>query len=73
MAPGSDEVPARGGVPIQIADDDHADDLVIVDTPQGRAILYAVLGSGFHDLMVRTPAGERRKIIVLESGWPELF
>jgi Tol biopolymer transport system component len=66
------EVPARGGVPIRLSDVQHADDLVIVDTPRGRALLYAVLGPRGHDLMVRTPAGESRKVTELESSWPEL-
>ena len=66
------EVPARGGEPRKLADEEHADDLLLIDTPHGRAILFAGLAAGGHDLIVRTPEGERRKIAALSTSWPEL-
>ena len=66
------EVPARGGEPRRLADEEHADDLLLIDTPHGRAILFAVLSAGGHDLIVRTPDGERRKVAALNTSWPEL-
>ena len=71
------EVPARGGEPKLLADEEHADDLLLIDTPQGRAILFAVLSSvrtptRIHDLIVRTPNGERRIVAALGTDWPEL-
>jgi eukaryotic-like serine/threonine-protein kinase len=66
------EVPARGGSPTRLMDEDHADDIVLIDTPRGRALVFAILKAGIHHLVVRTPEGERREIAPLETGWPEL-
>jgi hypothetical protein len=53
-------------------DEDHADDIVLIDTPRGRALVFAILKAGIHHLVVRTPEGERREIAPLETNWPEL-
>src|SRR5262245_100614 len=66
------EVPARGGTPTRVTDEDHADDIVLIGTPRGRAIAFATLKAGTHYLVVRTPEGERREITSLETSWPEL-
>jgi len=66
------EVPARAGSPRLLWKEDHADDLLLFDTPRGRAVLFAVTQPAGHDLVLRTPEGERRVIALLESNWPEL-
>jgi len=66
------EVPARGGSPRLLWKEDHADDLLLFDTPRGRAVVFAGLQADGHDLVLRTPDGERRVIALLESNWPEL-
>ena len=70
------EVPAGGGSPRLLWEEPHADDLILFDTPQGRAVMYATLtvtGSGDpHALMVRTPDGQKRMIASLDANWPEL-
>ena len=66
------EVPAGGGSPVLLWEEPHADDLILFDTPQGRAVMYATLGDIGHTLMVRTPDGRRREIARLETSWPEL-
>jgi eukaryotic-like serine/threonine-protein kinase len=66
------EVSAHGGAPKLLWEEDHADDIALIDTPRGRAIVYAVLYFPGHRLIVRTPDGERRTIAPLETGWPEL-
>jgi Tol biopolymer transport system component len=66
------EVSSRGGVPTRLVEEDHADDMVLIDTPRGRAVAYAVLRAGTHELVVRTPEGERRSVAPLETNWPEL-
>ncbi len=67
------EVPAGGGSPKRLWEEDHADDLILIDTPRGRAVVYAVLnGKPGHGIVVRTPDGERRAVVQIETGWPEL-
>jgi serine/threonine protein kinase len=70
------EVPAGGGSPTLLWEEPHADDLILFDTPQGRAVMYASLTpnpmGALHALMVRTPDGKRRQIAGLDSTWPEL-
>ena len=66
------EVPARGGSPTRLNNEDHADDIVLIDTPSGRALVFAVSNPGGHELVVQTPEGERREITQLETSWPEL-
>ena len=71
------EVPAAGGSPTLLWEEPHADDVIPVDMPQGRAVIYATLaaaasGGPVHDLMVRTPDGQKRKIAALDTSWPEL-
>ena len=69
------EVAAAGGPPRLLWAEDHADDLILFDTPQGRAVLFALSGEGIgfgHSLMVRTPDGERRFVAQLDTNWPEL-
>ncbi len=66
------EVSARGGTPTRLSEEDHVDDMVLIDTPRGRAIAFAVLKLGYHELVVRTPEGEQREIARLETSWPEL-
>ena len=66
------EVPARGGSPTRLSDEDHADDIVLIETPSGRALVFAALKTGGHELVVQTPAGERHEITPLETSWPEL-
>ena len=70
------EVPAGGGSPRLLWEEPHADDLILFDTPQGRAVMYATLtvtGSGDpHALIVRTPDGQKRMIASLDANWPEL-
>jgi eukaryotic-like serine/threonine-protein kinase len=69
------EVPAGGGSPMLLWEEHHADDLILFDTPQGRAVMYALAGTatgGSHALMVRTPDGQKREIAPLDSSWPEL-
>jgi Tol biopolymer transport system component len=67
------EVPARGGSPTRLSEEDHADDIVLIDTPAGRAVVFAESKPGGHELVVRTPQGERREITLLETSWPELL
>ena len=67
------EVPARGGPPKLLWNEDHADDITLVETPHGRAVLYAVLNEGFgHRLIVVTPDGQRQIVAPLDANWPEL-
>jgi Tol biopolymer transport system component len=70
------EVPAGGGSPMLLWEERHAEDLILFDTPQGRAVMYATLADtatgGSHALMVRTPDGQKREIAPLDSSWPEL-
>ena len=68
------EVPAGGGAPVQLWAEPHADDLILFDTPQGRAVMYATLGGigDPHALILRTPDGQRREIAGLDTAWPEL-
>jgi len=67
------EVPASGGSPTRLVEEDHADDLILIDTPNGRAVLYAVLnGTPGHGLVVRAPDGARKTIAQIEANWPEL-
>src|SRR4029453_8477569 len=53
------EVPAGGGSPILLWEEPHADDLILFDTPRGRAVMFAALtgtASGApHALIVLTP------------------
>jgi hypothetical protein len=69
------EVPARGGSPVLMWEEAHADDLILFQTSRGRAVLFAATGGDGpgHGLTVRTPDGERRRIAQLESNWPELL
>jgi len=70
------EVPADGGSPTLLWKEAHADDLILLDTPQGRAVVYATLNEAAaataHSLIVRTPDGQRREIAPLDTNWPEL-
>ena len=67
-------VPARGGSPTLLWKEDHADDIFLLDTPRGRAAVYAVLSTKpGHTLIVRTPNGERREVTQLDTNWPELL
>ena len=66
------EVPARAGSPTLLLKEDHADDVMLFDTPQGRAVVFAVSVAAGHSLVVRTPDGERRVIAHLDASWPEL-
>ena len=66
------EVPARAGSPRLLWKEDHADDVMIFDTPQGRAVVFAVSAAEGHSLVVRTADGERRVIATLGTNWPEL-
>jgi len=66
------EVPAAGGSPTLLWEENHADDLILFDTPQGRAVLYATLVATGHALIARTPDGQRREIARLDTSWPEL-
>jgi serine/threonine protein kinase/Tol biopolymer transport system component len=70
------EVPAHGGSPKLLWAEDHADDLVVLNTAKGRVVLYASQKNDGsepqHQLVVRTPNGERRSIIGLGTSWPEL-
>jgi Tol biopolymer transport system component len=69
------EVSARGGSPKLLWEEEHADDLFLLDTPKGRAVVYAINDRGAaagHVLMIRTPDGERRRISSLDTSWPEL-
>ena len=68
------EVAAGGGPPALLWEENHADDLILFDTPRGRAVLFAVTGEGGagHALIVRMPGGERRYVTQLNSNWPEL-
>jgi eukaryotic-like serine/threonine-protein kinase len=49
------EVPARAGSPKLLWKEDHADDLLLFDTPRGRAVMFAVTQPAGHDLVLRTP------------------
>ena len=40
------EVPARAGSPRLLWKEDHADDVILFDTPQGRAVVFAVSVAG---------------------------
>jgi len=66
------EVSARAGSPRLLWKEDHADDVILFDTPRGRAVMFAVSQVAGHDVVLRTPDGERRVIARLESNWPEL-
>jgi serine/threonine protein kinase len=66
------EVPAIGGSPVLLWEEEHADDVMVFDTPQGRAVVFAVSAEAGHVLTVRTPDGRRREIASLEANWPEL-
>ena len=66
------EVPAGGGSPRQLWEENHADDLILFDLPQGRAVVYATLVATGHALMARTPDGHKREVARLDSSWPEL-
>ena len=69
------EVPARGGSPKLLWNEEHADDLIVLDTPQGRAIVFAAGGGDEgtgHALVVRTPNGERRRLLGLDAAYAEL-
>jgi Tol biopolymer transport system component len=69
------EVPARGGSPKLLWKEEHAEDLFLLDTPMGRAIVFAsgdVNEGAGHTIVVRTPNGERRKLLWLDTAWPEL-
>ncbi len=70
------EVPAGGGSPRLLWEEPHADDLILFDTPQGRAVMFASLTGtatgAIHALIVRTPDGQKREIAPLEASWPEL-
>jgi hypothetical protein len=65
-----------GGSPRLLWEEPHADDVILLDTPQGRAVMYATLAEtatgAFHALIVRTPDGQRRQIAPLDASWPEL-
>jgi eukaryotic-like serine/threonine-protein kinase len=65
-------VAARAGSPTLLWKEDHADDVMLFDAPQGRAVVFAESVSEGHALVVRTPDGERRVIAQLETNWPEL-
>jgi len=71
------EVPAGGGPPVRLWEENHADDLILFETPEGRAVLFASTGEGGggpgHGLVVRPPDGTRRLITQLDSNWPELL
>jgi serine/threonine-protein kinase len=67
------EVPATGGSPALLWEEEHADDLMLFDTPQGRAVVFAASSDAGHALTVRTPDGRRRAIASLETAWPELI
>jgi eukaryotic-like serine/threonine-protein kinase len=67
------EVPAGGGSPTLLWKHAHADDLILFDTPQGRAIVYATTNAAGHVLLVRTPDGQSREIARLDTSWPELM
>ena len=70
------EVPAGGGSPRLLWEEPHADDLILFDTPQGRAVMFATLAGtatgAIHALIVRTPDGQKREIAPLDANWPEL-
>ena len=66
------EVPARAGSPRLLWKEDHADDVILFDTPRGRAVVFAESQADGHALVLRTPDGERRVLAQLESNWPEL-
>jgi Tol biopolymer transport system component len=64
-------VSTRTGAPTLLWKEDHADDLMLFDTPQGQAVVFAALGES-HALIVRTEDGQRKILAQLPSGWPEL-
>jgi Tol biopolymer transport system component/predicted Ser/Thr protein kinase len=66
------EVPATGGSPVLLRKEDHADDIILVDGPGGRTILYAAQHDVGHMLVALSPQGERRELAEINSGWPEL-
>jgi Tol biopolymer transport system component len=67
------EVAARGGSPTLLWKEDHADDVFLVDTPQGHAIVYAVITpEPGHAIMVHRPDGQQEKIAQIDANWPEL-
>jgi Tol biopolymer transport system component len=65
------EVPARGGAPVLLTKEDHADDVLLFETGEGRAIVFAD-SKDVHELVVWTPKAGRRVIARLETSWPEL-
>ena len=67
------EVPAGGGSPSLLWEEPHADDLLLFDTREGRAVVYAIMATPGHALMVRTPDGVKREIMRLDTSWPELI
>jgi serine/threonine protein kinase/Tol biopolymer transport system component len=66
------EVPAGAGSPTLLWKEEHADDVIALDTPEGRAVVYAIPGVGGHTLVARAPSGERRVLAELDTAWPEL-
>jgi serine/threonine-protein kinase len=67
------EVPAGGGSPTLLWEEPHADDLLLFDTREGQAVVYATLATPGHALMVRMPDGVKREIAGLDTSWPELI
>ena len=65
------EVAARGGAPLLLTKEDHADDVLLFETGEGRAIVFAD-SKEVHDLVVWTPNTGRRVIAQLDTAWPEL-
>jgi len=65
------EVPVRAGAPTLLWKEDHADDVLLFDTAQGRAVVFAVPLDG-HAIVLRTPDGARRELARIQTSWPEL-
>jgi len=65
------QVSTRAGAPTLLWKEEHADDLLLFDTPQGRAVVFAVPAAG-HSLILRTADGQRTVLAQLASSWPEL-
>jgi Tol biopolymer transport system component len=65
------EVAARGGAPVLLAKEDHADDVLLFETREGRAVVFAD-SKEVHELVVWTPNAGRRVIAQLDTSWPEL-
>ena len=65
------EVAARGGAPVLLTKEVHADDVLLFETQEGRAIVFAE-SKDAHDLVVWTPNVGRRVVARLETSWPEL-